>query len=78
MAERYDVCRLPWQAVEKLLRHPFAASRARSLLAYLSDVSRRSLCGSLQSDVLATFFNSLLICCDLSIVNSGFSYPVLC
>ena len=34
----------------------YAASRARSLLAYPFDMSRRSLCGSLQLGLLATVF----------------------
>lgn len=37
-----------------LLRSQSAASRARSLLAYPFDMSRRSLCGSLHIGLLAT------------------------
>jgi len=43
-----------------LLRSPIAASRARSLLAYLSDMSRRSLRGSLHSGLLATIYRGVL------------------
>ena len=39
----------PGSLLKKLLRDPIAASRARSLLAYLFDMSRRSLRGSLHS-----------------------------
>jgi len=49
-----------WQVDTKLLRRPSAASRARSLLAYRSDMSRRSLRGSLHLTVLATFCIKLL------------------
>jgi hypothetical protein len=41
--------------VKNLLRAAIAASRARSLLAYRPDMSRRSLRGSLRSWLLATF-----------------------
>ena len=41
-----------------LLRSPIAASRARSLLAYLLDMSRRSLRGSLPSGLLVTISRS--------------------
>ena len=42
--------------LKKLLRDPIAVSRARSLLAYLFDMSRRSLCGSLHSGRSLRFF----------------------
>jgi len=37
-----------------LLRSLLAASRARSILAYLQGMSRLSLCGSLRSGLLVT------------------------
>ena len=37
-----------------LLRNSIAVSRARSLLAYLYGMSRRSLCGSLRLKMLFT------------------------
>jgi hypothetical protein len=42
--------------LKKLLRDPIAVSRARSLLAYLFDMSRRSLRGSLHSGRSLRFF----------------------
>ena len=48
------------EALNNLLRAPIAASRARSLLAYLHDVSRRSLRGSLHSGLLATVLQTFL------------------
>ena len=42
------------ETLNKLLRARIAASRARSLLAYPFDMSRRSLRGSLHSGLLAT------------------------
>jgi len=45
---------MPREALNNLLRAPIAASRARSLLAYLHDMSRRSLRGSFHSGLLAT------------------------
>ena len=42
--------------LKKLLRDPIAASRARSLLGYLSDMSCRSLRGSLHSGRSLRFF----------------------
>ena len=49
--------------LKKLLRDPIAASRARSLLAYLFDMSRRSLCGSLHSGRSLRFLQKTA--CDL-------------
>ena len=47
-----------------LLRSLIAASRARSLLAYLLDMSRRSLRGSLPSGLLVTISrNAQMLCC---------------
>ena len=48
------------EALNKLLRRPLAASRAHSLLAYLADMSRRSLRGSLRPGMLATLIQSFL------------------
>ena len=51
-----------------LLRSPIAASRARSLLAYLLDMSRRSLRGSLPSGLLVTISRRALILLALGAV----------
>ena len=57
--------------LKKLLRDPIAASRARSLLAYLFDMSRRSLRGSLHSGHSLRFFqqtvNALLFTVTLAV-----------
>ena len=48
----------PSSLLKKLLRDPIAAARARSLLAYLSDMSRRLLRGSLHSGRSLRFFST--------------------
>ena len=49
---------MPKETLQNLLRSSIAASRARSLLAYPLDMSRRSLRGSLLSKLLATVLQS--------------------
>ena len=48
------------ETLNKLPHAQIVASRARSLLAYLCDMSRRSLCGSLHSGLLATLVQRFL------------------
>ena len=48
------------EPLKNLLRAPIAASRARSLLAYLYDMFRRSLRGSLRLGLLATVLQRFL------------------
>ena len=48
------------EALQKLLRHPSALSRARSSLAYLPDMSRDSLRGFAHLGMLITLLHSFL------------------
>jgi len=53
---------------KNLLRCPIAASRARSRLAYLLDMSRCSLRGFLHSNMLVTVFRgALMSCCHVTL-----------
>ena len=71
---------------KNLLRHPIAASRARSRLAYLLDISRCSLNaklaqarGSLHSNVLVTVFRGahVLPACLNGLGLLAFGKPIL-